>query len=380
MTKKRKHIPENVRIQVWTEAGGRCQFKGCNKPLWYNGLTLSDGNFSELAHIIGASEEGPRGNKDSEKLQDKAENIMLLCQSCHKEIDDTENIKKFPVKLLRKWKKEHDERIKIQTSVHDEIYKTTILKFQYNIEDRQTFIADEQIYGAISPKYPSDRKGIVLSKDNFDRSQGYDYWMQQASEIERDIKRKFELGIDGDEIKHVSVFAIGAMPLLMYLGKCVTDTIPIDIYQSHRNIEDVNKTWCWQNHETRSTYILNEKSIVKKGKDIAIVLALSDTIEKDKYEKVITEDYAIYELTIDKPSPLFLKNRKQLEAFSYEFRKLLNHVQKEHGFDCRIHLFPAVPVSIAVQIGRLLLPTKEPEIFVYEFYPKSGFRKVLRLN
>jgi len=381
MAEKRKNIPDHVRIRIWTEAGGRCQFKGCNKPLWYNRLTLSKGNFSEMAHIIGASEDGPRGDETSEIQQDNPENIMLLCKDCHKEIDDCNNIDKYPADLLRKWKKEHEERINIQTSIHDEIYKTTILRFQYNIGTRIVNIADEQVYNAINPKYPSDRKGILIKKENFVRENDFDYWMVIANEIETDLKRKFELGIDGSEIRNISVFALGAMPLLMYLGKCLTDTIPVDIYHHNRNIENINKAWCWDDSDNSvviyNTEVLNE---INDSKDVVIILALSDFIEPDKYKNLFDGNCNIYKLSIDEPSPLFLKNKNHLEAFSYEFRKLLNLITKKHGFESTIHILPAIPASLAVQLGRLLLPTKDPEIFVYEFYPDSGFKKVLKLN
>lgn len=43
----RKSIPEAVKLQLWVKSAGRCEFKGCNTPVWYNGLTLSEGNFAE---------------------------------------------------------------------------------------------------------------------------------------------------------------------------------------------------------------------------------------------------------------------------------------------------------------------------------------------
>lgn len=65
----RKKIPETTKLQLWVAAAGRCEFKGCNEQVWRNGLTLSAGNFSEVAHIIGSSKDGPRGTEESESLQ-----------------------------------------------------------------------------------------------------------------------------------------------------------------------------------------------------------------------------------------------------------------------------------------------------------------------
>ena len=67
-----------------------------------------------------------------------------------------------------------------------------------------------------------------------------------------------EEGIDRKAVKHFSIFAIGPQPLLMFLGKCIGDTIPANLYQSHRNIEDTSQTWTWQEEEreTQTPYMV----------------------------------------------------------------------------------------------------------------------------
>ncbi len=62
------NIPKDVQHEVWWKAAGRCEFKGCNKPLYVHGVTLDKCKISELAHIIGDSEQGPRGDKKLSKV------------------------------------------------------------------------------------------------------------------------------------------------------------------------------------------------------------------------------------------------------------------------------------------------------------------------
>jgi len=57
----RKSIPLTTRLKLWIKAGGRCQFKHCNKPVYEHGMTLQDGNFADIAHIIGAKKSAARG-------------------------------------------------------------------------------------------------------------------------------------------------------------------------------------------------------------------------------------------------------------------------------------------------------------------------------
>ena len=375
----RSTIPEHARLKLWVKAAGRCEFRGCNEPVWRNNLTLSDGNFGEVAHIIGASEDGPRGNEESVDLRIDYSNLMLLCQRCHKEIDDDPD--RYTTELLRRWKQEHEKRIEIQTNYPEEIHKSTVVLFTVKIKNRITRINPEAYRNAMFPKYPPD-EGIKIDNQEFDRHGDKSEWAAYARVIERKIRRSIEEGIDEIKIKHFSIFAIGPMPLLMFLGRCIGDTIPADLYQRHRNIKDTSKIWSWETEkqETQTSYIVNPIQVVENSENVAIILALSDTIEKDKYANFVDDTFSIYEITIENPSLHFLRNPKQLEHFSYEYRKLLNQVQTTHGHRCKVFILPAVPISIAVECGRVLLPTKDPEIFACEYYDEDGFRKVLKIN
>jgi len=67
-----------------------------------------------------------------------------------------------------------------------------------------------------------------------------------------------------------------------------------------------------------------------------------------------------------------MKSRLQLEMFRIEFRKLLNHIKTKHGESAVIHLFPAVPVSIAIEIGRVRMPKADMPLIIYDQSNKAG--------
>lgn len=64
---------------------------------------------------------------------------------------------------------------------------------------------------------------------------------------------------------------------------------------------------------------------------ILLKLAISDTLNNDKYSNLIGSNESIYQISVAEPSPHFLKTKKQLEIFGYEYRKLLNFIQAKHG-------------------------------------------------
>jgi len=100
-----------VKLQLFADSGGYCQNPECNLALFHS-LGESKFHIAEMAHIIGASKDGPR-NKIHLKTIDKGkfENLILLCPNCHTMIDKAEN--EFSDNLLKKWKSNHS--LKIQT-------------------------------------------------------------------------------------------------------------------------------------------------------------------------------------------------------------------------------------------------------------------------
>jgi hypothetical protein len=46
------YIPPKIKTQLWTLSGGRCEYRGCNKALWRDNLTMGRMNTSYIAHIV----------------------------------------------------------------------------------------------------------------------------------------------------------------------------------------------------------------------------------------------------------------------------------------------------------------------------------------
>ena len=50
--KRRPDIPNHTVFELWSKAGGRCEFRGCNKELWQENLTCRKVINSNIAHIV----------------------------------------------------------------------------------------------------------------------------------------------------------------------------------------------------------------------------------------------------------------------------------------------------------------------------------------
>src|SRR5690349_3917028 len=113
-----RDIKEHVQFLLWGRAAGRCEFHGCNKPLWKSSITQESVNIAQKAHIYAFSADGPRGNKGipNSKLNN-VENLMLVCHECHRKIDKDKDGGRYTATLLQQWKKQHERRVKTVTGI-----------------------------------------------------------------------------------------------------------------------------------------------------------------------------------------------------------------------------------------------------------------------
>lgn len=104
-------ISSKTKEMLWMRSGGYCQNPGCHNDfiVFFQDGTLS--SIDELAHIIGKSNNGPRGESNMDTVErDEYDNIILLCPICHTLID--KSTKQFPVEMLLNWKQQHEEAIR----------------------------------------------------------------------------------------------------------------------------------------------------------------------------------------------------------------------------------------------------------------------------
>ena len=375
--KQRQKIPDDIKLKLWVLSGGRCEFPGCNKPVWRDGLTLKDDNFAHMAHIVAASPDGPRGSEIlSPKLVTNFDNLLLVCLD-HSKLIDGKHKSDYAIDFLHEYKKRHENRIRMQTAVGPDM-STTVVRFIANIRERKMEISPSQAYEAVFPRFPTDEKGVVIDFTNRPGSGAMSHWRNLAKDIKNQVKQALAPGNDRRHIDHLSIFAVAPIPLLMYLGNQIGGATPVEIYQKHRDTDD----WKWKSEPKRNAfkYLIRKSGQKKQGTKIALILSLSGQVQLDEVEKVIT-DAPLYEITILKPDRDYLQHRSQLAKFAETYRQLLTEIRKRYGSKCEIHLFPAVPVSLAVTCGRELLPKADPHVHVYDLdNERGGFVHTLSIN
>jgi hypothetical protein len=372
-------IPDQVKVKLWVAAGGRCQYPGCNIALYRDDVTLAEMNRSYIAHIIADAPGGPRGDKElSLRLAKEFSNLMLLCDTHHRLID-RDDVAGHPVELLQEFKRDHEERIEHVTGL-DSKRKTYVITYAANIGRRKGQIAPEQVRAAVLAEgmYPATVASIDLDMtQNATTDDGAAFWETECRNIDGFIATRVSgRGPDGNEMKHLSIFALAPIPLLMYFGKKLGDILPMEIYQRHRDIEE----WVWPsaggNSQPYSVDVV--RSAGKGASDVILELSLSDLIDPDSIRRVLDGELPWYRLSIPEPNRDHLKSKAQLREFSNLYHRTLSRITADAGKRCMIHLFHAVPVSAAIQMGRNLLPKADARIQVYDFNrDENGWLKAI---
>jgi hypothetical protein len=311
---------------LWGGAAGRCEFAGCNRPLSFHPRTKETVNLAEAAHIIGFSEDGPRGERDlPEAILNDLTNLMLVCLMCHKLIDDNPSV--YTVERLREMKEEHECRIETVGGIVPD-RQSHILLYGANVGQHSSPVCYHKAACAMPPEwYPAHHAApIVLGLGNSARyDSDREFWEFESGQLRRMVEARVRPGLADGSIPHLSVFAMAPQPLLMLLGSLLSDIPSAEVYQLHREPPD----WQWQEHPDGFDYVLERPTRTMAVP--ALVLALSATIADDRIAAVLGPDVAIWRVTVPSADNDFLKSREQLQRFREVMRELLNEIKMRHG-------------------------------------------------
>jgi hypothetical protein len=162
------------------------------------------------------------------------------------------------------------------------------------------------------------------------------------------------------EIHHLSVFAFAPQPLLIEIGRLLCDILPADVYQRHREPAG----WRWPIDGAPIRYQVRKPE--KASGPAALVLALSATVVDERITCVLGEDATIWSITAEQPHNDIMQCRADLGEFRRLVRAMLNDIKAAHGEHTVIHVFPVLPVSAAVELGRVWMPKADLPLVIYD--------------
>lgn len=366
----RARIPADVKRDLWVAAAGRCEFRGCCKPVGRDFLTKETAFTGEHAHIIADSPGGARGVKgDSERLAKDVNNLMLSCYECHARIDRHGKNNKFTTPQLHAMKREHEARVQRIYSATDVVESMPLL-MTFPIGSHVTNINLEQIHFAMleNSDYKLFPQGshIHINRSDFDfQDNDPDFWPRAEQALTDHYNRRIQpelVARNGNA--HLTIAGFAPIPMLMKLGALIGD-------KTRANVMDLpNEGWLWDKLENypEPKYTYNVPNLLPR--EVSVVVSISG-------KAVVPAGRTVVDFLAVSPNRGVIRKEEHLRNFRREFNDFL---QQLTGAGVRVvHIYPATPLSASVEIGRMLLPKTFEEIHVWEWQAPE-WKRALRLR
>ena len=108
------------------------------------------------------------------------------------------------------------------------------------------------------------------------------FWQSETAHLRTAFERHVVRRINESNPNHFSVFAFANQPLLILLGVLLTDKVPAELYQLHREPAG----WCWQPDGPEGFSFRTVRPRQEHGTP-ALVISLSAHIDSDRITSIL---------------------------------------------------------------------------------------------
>lgn len=368
---RRKKTPEPVVREVWARAGGICAFPGCPLLLYVDPATRSKKNFGEVAHNVAAMPGGERGHpKRSKQLSEDPENLILLCPTHHRLIDKRGAAAEYPDSLLAMWKKTHESAIVAAGTLtggalaHALLFQGVIGNQPAGMHPRTVPLAMFQ--QALVP----EKEPLHLTLDpSIHPAKSSAYWGHSIAEVRARVTTLQRTW--GNHKHSLALFALADMPTLMALGLAIGHTVALTVFQFDP-VPGNGGDWRFPDLNAPAPDYRVKWPDDLTG-HVAVVISLSGTIERNRVINALpVGPHSIVEITIPTPTTNLVRSPKAIDEFGRIWRDLVAQLETKLPKTTPIHVFPAMPASLAVTLGRHIKPKVSFSFQIYDAQDKDA--------
>jgi SMODS-associated and fused to various effectors sensor domain len=370
-TQDRAHIPVDVRRDLWIAAAGRCEFRGCCKPIDRDFLTKKKCVVGEYAHIIADSPDGARGIPgESERLAKDPKNLMLACFDCHSRVDRNGKNNEYTALQLQAMKREHEARVQLiysATGVKDSL--PIIVAFPVGPHVPVIELADvhhAMLENSGYKRFPLDEH-IQIDKSDFDiQDSSLDFWPRAERVLSEVYERRIHPAITTrGRAAHLTIAAFAPIPMLMKLGALLGDKTEASVFDLP------SERWLWDRRPDCPAPSYRFEVPDALPSEVAVAISISNTAVPPATALPLVEFCAV------NPDRGIIRTEAHLQEFRRQFNQFLMRLIRA-GAEV-LHLHPVTPLGASVEVGRVLLPKTLREVHVYD-WQGGVWQRALRLR
>lgn len=361
-------VPEAERIKVWAKAAGRCVI--CSEYLIGETSFLHTTLVGEVAHNIGATNAigSPRGNSELDlPLRALEPNLLLLCHTCHRKVDSRGLAEHYSQDMLAALKKKHEGRVRSATNFAT-LAPTFVLRMGSSVRGSFAQASDRQVAEAFRMSGlthgTDDSRDATVEIDLPDPETWETTWdrTKQLVSIQVDkIRRNSALaGVDT-----ISVFAIGPIPALVYLGYQLDDKASVKIFPPSRRDDD--SRWMWPDVIGSTPKFVTRITAGDSSDTAEVLLSVGITapVRIDELPPGLVTMPRV-DVTPEAFGPNVLSTYNALESFGTAWRDAFAQLEAAFPKLVTIHLVAVVPAVAAIEIGRAYMRGAQPKVIVYQ--------------
>jgi hypothetical protein len=376
-------ITAPVKEEVLYRAAWRCQMDGCAEDLRTHLGATASGNFSYLAHIVAASPDGPRGDPvQSGKLANDPDNILLLCDKCHRTIDRVES-DKYSVDYLNSMRERSVAAVRrlLDTLAYPRARAISLIA---SITGQvHPPLTHAEMDGALwSQGIRADEKSpqaLVSIPRQLPDPHDAAYWsvvMRGLRQSTIELRGVLE-GTSSDEQapERLVLFPLSSTSVLVLAGRVIGDKANVTVFQPFRNA--TKNRWLWPAGASANEFRSTVLGAGQQGGEACLRVSLTFDITDDR---VPIAGVPTVHIQATRQGHDANACEEDLVTFGLCVDEALKVLQDQWKVET-VHLFVGAPASACLKLGQKLQARHHATIVVYETVQSSkGFEETIRIT
>jgi hypothetical protein len=374
-----------TRFEVASRAAWRCQFEGCGEDLRRHFLPGTSGNFGYFAHIVAASSDGPRGdNLNSARLANEADNIMLLCDKCHRLIDRVEP-ECYGVELLNEMRERNVAEVRRLLSTL-QYPVAQMLVVGGNIEG-QSFafdarIAEEAMWARGIRSGPDRPEWFVRHGAHLGSPHSPGYWsslfpLLKNTDLPRLRGMLTGTSHGGAPRPPLAVFPLHSTSVLVLAGRLVGESSTVHLFQFHRDQVSGQRggQWAWPNVAKPASdkfKVVEHRTALAGETEAVLLLNLTASVPPSDLPSELYRAGSFVlpaiEVTVGDCSHRVISHVEDLELFGRSVDIAIRKIQDEWRVR-KIHVVAIAPATACFRFGQKMQARHHANYILYERRP-----------